>query len=58
MELRFRYMDDTFGFTHGDLDSLTSHISNIDDHIQFTTEPETQGKLTFLDLGPMCHGPG
>ena len=29
---------------------MTSHINNIDDHIQFTTEPETQGKLPFLDL--------
>ena len=32
------------------MNSLTSHINNIDDHIQFTTEPETQGKLPFLDL--------
>ena len=29
---------------------LTSHINNIDDHIQLTTEPETQDKLSFLDL--------
>ena len=47
--LWFRY--DTFVLTYeDDVDSLTSHIINIDDHIQFTTEPETQGKLPFLDL--------
>ena len=40
-----------FVLTHeDDVDSLTSHINNIDDHIQFTTEQETQGKLPFLDL--------
>ena len=51
LSLWFRYVDDTFVLTHeDDVDSLTSHINNIDDHIQFTTEPETQGKLTFLDL--------
>ena len=49
--LWFRYVDDTFVLTHeDDVDSLTSHINNIDDHIRFTTEPETQGKLPFLDL--------
>ena len=49
--LWFRYVDDTFVLAHeDDVDSLTSHINNIDDHIQFTTEPETQGKLPFLDL--------
>ena len=49
--LWFRYVDDTFVLTHeDDVDSLTSHINNINDHIQFTTEPETQGKLPFLDL--------
>ena len=46
-----RYVDDTFVLMHeDDMDSLTSHINNIDDQIQFTTEPETQGKLPFLDL--------
>ena len=49
--LWFRYVDDTFVLTHeDDVDSLTSHINNIDDNILFTTEPETQGKLPFLDL--------
>ena len=49
--LWFRYVDDTFVLTHeDDVDSLTSHINNIDDHIQFTTGPETQGKLPFIDL--------
>ena len=49
--LWFRYVDDTFVLTHeDDVNSLTSHINNIEDHIQFTTEPETQGKLPFLDL--------
>ena len=49
--LWFRYIDDTFVLTHEeDVDSSSSHINNIDDHIQFTTEPETQGKLPFLDL--------
>ena len=33
--LWFRYVDDTFVLTHeDDVDSLTSHINNIDDHIQ------------------------
>ena len=46
-----RYLDDTFVLTHeDDVDSLTSHINNIDDRTQFTTEPETHGKLPFLDL--------
>ena len=37
--LWFRYVDDTFVLTHeDDVDSLTSHINNIDDQIQFTTE--------------------
>ena len=49
--LWFCYVDDTFVLTHeDDVDSLTSHINNIDDHIQFTTELETQGKLPFPDL--------
>ena len=49
--LWLRYVDDTFVLTHEhDMDSLTSHINNIDDHIQFITVPETQGKLQFLDL--------
>ena len=49
--LWFRYVDDKLVLTHeDDVDALTSHIDNIDDHIQFTTEPETQGKLPFLDL--------
>ena len=49
--LWFRYVNDRFVLTHeDDVDSLTSHINNIDDHIQFTTEPETQGNLPFLDL--------
>ena len=49
--LWFCYVDDTFVLTHeDDVDSLTSHINNIDDHIQFTTEPETQGKLPLPDL--------
>ena len=38
--LWFRYVDDTYVLTHeDDVDSLTSHINNIDGHIQFTTEP-------------------
>ena len=49
--LWFRYVDDTFVLTHeDDVDSMTLNINNIDDHNQFTTEPETQGKLPFLDL--------
>ena len=49
--LWFRYVDDTFVLTHQhDVDSLTSPINNIDDHTQFTTKPETHGKLPSLDL--------
>ena len=49
--LWFHYVDTTFVPTHEhDVDSLTSHNNNIDDHIQFTTESETQGILPFLYL--------
>ena len=49
--LWFRYLDDTFVLTpEYEVDSLTSHINNIDDHIQLTTETETQGELSLLGL--------
>ena len=56
--LWFRYVDDTFVLTHeDDVDSLTSHINNIDDHIQFTTEPETQGKQILPPRSPSIGSP-
>ena len=46
----FRFVDDTFVQIHEyDIDGFTAHINNIDRNIRFTTEPEIDGKLPFLD---------
>ena len=46
-----RYVDDTFVKIHEyDVDGFTAHIDSIDCNIQFTTEPELNNKLPFLDL--------
>ena len=44
-------MDDTIVKIHEyDVDGFTAHINSIDRNIQFTTEPELNNKLPFLDL--------
>ena len=46
-----RYVDDTFVKLHEyHVDEFLSHINSIDHNIQFTIEPELEGKLPFLDL--------
>ena len=46
-----RYVDDMFVKIHEyDVDGFTAHINSIDSNIQFTTEPELNNKLPFLDL--------
>ena len=46
-----RYVDDTYVRIHEyDVEGFTRHINSIDDNIEFTIEPETNGKLPFLDL--------
>ena len=43
-------MDDTFVKIHEYfVDEFTQHLNSIDENIKFTTEPEDQGKLPFLD---------
>ena len=46
----YRYVDDTNTMIHEYfIDEFTNHINSIDAHIQFTIEPEMNGKLPFLD---------
>ena len=51
LSMWLRYVDDTFVKIHEyDVDGFTAHINSIDSNIQFTTEPELNNKLPFLDL--------
>ena len=48
--LWFRYVDDTFTKIHEYyVEEFTRHINSIDPNIIFTTEPESNGVLPFLD---------
>ena len=46
-----RYVDDTIVKIHEyDVDGFTAHINSIDRNMQFTSEPELNNKMPFLDL--------
>ena len=46
----YRYVDDTMTrIQETEIDSFTNHLNSIDDSIQFTSEVEQEGKISFLD---------
>lgn len=46
----FRYVDDTHTKQKkAHIDSFSDHINSLDPHIKFTSEPEENGALAFLD---------
>ena len=45
-----RYVNDSFVKIHEYfVNEVTEHLNSIDENIKFTTKPETEGKLPFLD---------
>ncbi|XP_053400503.1 uncharacterized protein LOC128557292 [Mercenaria mercenaria] len=49
-ELWFRYVDDMFTkMSINSIDSFTDHINSIDDEFKFTSEPEENDHLPYLD---------
>ena len=45
-----RYVNDTFVMIYEYfVNEFTEHLNSIDENIKFTTEPEMEGKLPFLD---------
>jgi len=46
----YRYVDDTFVVIRNEqIEGFTNHINSLDNHIKFTSEPESDSKLAFLD---------
>ena len=46
----YRYVDDTIAKIHENaVDSFSEHLNSIDQHIQFTSEQEKDGRIPFLD---------
>ena len=55
-DIWFRYVDDTFGKLHEyDVEDFTTHLNSVDPHIQFTSEPQKEEKLAFLDTCVCIH---
>ena len=55
-KLWLRYMDGTFTVLHeNNVEEFTDHLIFLDDHIKFTREPESDGKLPFLDVCVHVH---
>ena len=46
----YRYVDETMAKIHENaIDSFSEHLNSIDQHIQFTSEQEKDGRIPFLD---------